>query len=67
MVEGCGEGGGGAGGESQVDLSMQPPASDSCFDCQDMAHIYIQIRIYIYMGGCQNYGPHPLYNTAPNI
>ena len=25
--------------------------------------------IYIYMGGCQNYGPFlgPYYNTAPNI
>ena len=31
--------------------------------------IYICVYIYIYMGGCQNYGPFlgPYYNTAPNI
>ena len=29
----------------------------------------IVVCIYIYMGGCQNYGPFldPYYNTAPNI
>ena len=30
---------------------------------------HINVYIYIYMGGCQNYGPFldPYYSTAPNI